>query len=121
MKKHVSLFFIFLTISFYGCSKKEIVYLPVTTTSQEALNHYRNGILSWEVGDGFEMRTHFDSALAIDPNFAMALELYQSPEPRIRKEHIEKAKELLPGLSEAERKLLGIRESYRNGDMDRAL
>ncbi len=121
MKKYVSLFFIFLTISFYGCSKKEVVYLPVTTTSQEALNHYRNGILSWEVGDGFEMRTHFDSALAIDPNFAMALELYQSPEPRIRKEHIEKAKELSPGLSEAERKLLGIRESYRNGDMDKAL
>ena len=121
MKKHISSFFLFLTISFYGCSKKEIVKLPITTSSSEALIYYNKAMLSFEVGDGFEMRQYLDSALALDPNFAMALEMYESQDPLQKKEHRERAKKASNNLTQPEKRQLSIRESYRKGDMNKAL
>ena len=116
--KHILILFI-LIVS--GCSKKEIIKLPITTSNVDALKYYEKAMLSFEVGDGFEMRKYLDSALTIDPNFAMALELYESQDPLQKKEHRERAKKASINISDAEKKLLSIRESYRNGDMDKAL
>ena len=123
MKKHISSFFLFLTISFYGCSKKEIIKLPITTSSQKALEYYMEAekLLGLNIGEGPEIRTLLDSAINLDPNFAMALEMYPTSDQLLAREYEEKAKQLSDKITEAERKILLIRESYRNGNMDKAL
>ena len=113
--------FLLVTIILSNCSKTNVVKLPITTTSPSALEFYNKAMLSFDVGDGPEKRAALDSALALDPNFAMALEMYASQDPRLRKEHQERAKKMVDKITEAERKMLKIRESYRNGDMDMAL
>ena len=84
--------FLLVTIILSNCSKTNVVKLPITTTSPSALEFYNKAMLSFDVGDGPEKRAALDSALALDPNFAMALEMYASQDPRLRKEHQERAK-----------------------------
>jgi len=113
--------FSILLIFISACSKTEVVELPITTSDPKALDYYKKAILSREVGDGPEKRALLDSALSIDPNFAMALELYESQDPIIQRKHQELAKTSVFNASEAEKKMISIRESYRNEDMDKAL
>ena len=120
MKKTVILFSLFLMI-FPGCSKVNIIELPITTSSPKALEYYKKAMLSYQVGDGPEKRALLDSALSIDPNFTMALEFYDSQDPIIKRKHRELAKKNVVDASEAEKKILTIRESYRKEDMDKAL
>tara|TARA_B100000959_G_scaffold283512_1_gene352605 strand:+ start:468 stop:1970 length:1503 start_codon:yes stop_codon:yes gene_type:complete len=116
-----TIYFLLIIVTFFGCEKNIIIELPITTTSPDALVHYKKAMLSFDVGDGPETKKHLDSALALDPNFVLALEFYMSQDPLIRKEHQELARKSVVNASEAERKILIINESYRNGDMDEAL
>jgi len=118
MKKAI---IVFIALFITSCSKKDVIKLPITTSSQKALEYYNRAMLSYEVGDNPEKRADLDSALALDPDFAMALEMYDSQDPLLKKEHREKAKSLFQKITEAEKKMIEIRESYRNGDMDKAL
>ena len=120
MKQHLLLFSIFVII-FNSCSKVEVVDLPITTSSPKALAYYKSAMLSFQVGDAPEKRALLDSALSIDPNFVMALELYESEDPILKRKHRELAKKNVINASEAEKKIISIRESYRNEDMDKAL
>ncbi|SVA90603.1 uncharacterized protein METZ01_LOCUS143457 [marine metagenome] len=113
--------FLFITIIISNCSKKEIIKLPITTSSKEALEYFERAMLSYQVGDGPECNADLDSALALDPEFAMALEFYESQNQRENIEREEKAKSLFLKISEAEKKIINIREGYREGDMDKAL
>ena len=79
------LFFLF----FFSCSKKEIVKLPITTSSEKAFEYYKKAMSSLEVGDDFEKRIFLDSALSLDSEFIMALELYDSPDPILTKKNQE--------------------------------
>jgi tetratricopeptide (TPR) repeat protein len=106
---------------FSACSKTPVVELPVTTSSPKALKHYEKAMLSAQVGDGFEKRQYLDSALALDPNFAMALEMYESNDPLLKRKQREKAKSLHASVSDAEQFMLNIRNAYRDGNMDDAL
>ena len=110
--------FSFLVLS---CSNKPTVELPITTSSEKAFGYYKKAMNSFEVGDDFETRLFLDSALVQDSIFVLALEFHGSPDPIIRKQYQDKAKSLSKNVTEAERKILSIRESYRNGDMDQAL
>ena len=66
---------IFITaFVFSACSKKPVVKLPITTTSSKALEYYNKAMSYQDVGEGFESKTDLDSAIALDPNFAMAIE-----------------------------------------------
>ena len=120
MKQHFLLFSIFVII-FNGCSKVEVVDLPITTSSPKALAYYKACYVILQVGDAPETRALLDSALSIDPNFVMALELYESEDPILKRKHRELAKKNVVNASEAEKKMISIRESYRNEDMDKAL
>ena len=122
MKKLLCLLFI-STLSFIGCSSKEIIMLPITTSSPDALKYYREAdrLLGLNIGEGPEIRTLLDSALVMDQDFAMALEMYPTNDPLLAREYEEKAKSLFDKITEAERKILNIRESYRNSNMDAAL
>ena len=113
--------FLLVTIILSNCSKINVVKLPITTSSQKALEHYNRAMLSYEVGDDPEKRANLDSALVLDPDFAMALEMYDSQDPLLKKEHREKAKSLFQKITDAEKKMIETRESYRNGDMDKAI
>jgi len=112
---------LFLTIIISSCSKKELIKLPITTSSTKALEYFERAMLSYQVGDGPECNADLDSALALDPEFAMALEFYESQNQRENIEFREKAKLLFPKISEGERKIISIREGYREGNMDKAL
>ena len=83
MKQHFLLSLI-LVITFNSCSTIEIRDLPITTSSPKALEYYKRAMLSFQVGDAPEKRALLDSALSIDPNFVMALELYESPDPILK-------------------------------------
>ena len=113
--------FLFITIIISSCSKKELIKLPITTSSTKALEYFERAMLSYQVGDGPECNADLDSALALDPEFAMALEFYESQNQRENIEFREKAKLLFPKISEGERKIISIREGYREGNMDKAL
>ena len=104
-----------------ACSKQPVVELPITTSSPKALEYYKKAMLSEEVGDGFEKRQFLDSALALDSNFAMALDWYESLDPVKKREQRARAKALQPTVSEAEQFILKIRNAYRNGNLDDAL
>ena len=104
-----------------GCSKKEVIKLPITTLSDEALSFYNKAMLHSEIFEGLEKRQTLDSALVLDSNFVMALEMYGSDNDLIKRKHQEKAKKLSNKVTESERKRLEIRQSYRSGNMDAAL
>ena len=112
MKKTIILFSLFLII-FSGCSKVDIIELPITTSSPKSLDYYKKAMLSYQVGDGLEKRALLDSALNLDPNFVMALELYESQDPILNREYQERAKKNAANVSEAERKILTARQSYK--------
>ena len=122
MKKLLCLLFL-STIFFVGCSSKEVIRLPITTSSPDALKYYKKAdrLLGLNIGEGPEIRHFLDSALVMDPDFAMALEMYPTSDPLLAREYEEKAKSLSDKITDAERKILNIRESYRNSNMDAAL
>jgi len=121
--KKPTCFYVILLVFLMGCSKIEVIDLPITTSSPEALILYKkaNKINSLNFGEGKEIRTILDSVLALDPNFAIALEMYPTNDPLLEKEYQQKAKSLSSNITEAEKKILKIRDSYRNSDMDAAL
>ena len=108
MKQRFLLFSIFVII-FNSCSKVEVIDLPITTSSPKALAYYKSAMLSFQVGDAPEKRALLDSALSIDPNFVMALELYESPDPILKRKHRELAKENVVNASQAEKKMVSIK------------
>ena len=114
-------FIVFFSLLVISCSSKPVVELPISTSSKKALSYYKSAMKSFEVGDEFEKRLFLDSALIHDSNFVLALEFHGSPDPIIRKKYQDKAKILSVNVTEAERKIISIRESYRKGDMDQAL
>ena len=97
---------LFITIIISSCSKKELIKLPITTSSTDALEYFERAMLSYQVGDGPECNADLDSALALDPEFAMALEFYESQNPRENMEREEKAKSLFPKISLIAAKLI---------------
>ena len=121
--KKTTCFYIVLLVLLTGCSKVDVVKLPITTSSQQALEYYKEAekLLGLNVGEGPEIRALLDSAIGLDPNFVMALEMYPTDDQLLEREYKEKAKKLSDKITESERKILSIRESYRSGDMDAAL
>ena len=119
MKNFLSL--LSFCVFFFSCSQKPIEKLPITTSSTDALIYYEKAIKHLQVGEQMEKRQYLDSALILDPLFALALEFYDSPNLIKRKKDQEKAKSLFSKISEEEQKILQIREGYRTNNMDKAL
>ena len=114
-------FLIINLVILFSCAKQPLVELPITTSSGIALEHYRTAMKHWEVGDDFEKRIHLDSAIMIDPNFALALDMNDVPDRSNRKAYQKKAQSLIEKVTDQERLILLIRDSYRNDNMDNAL
>ncbi|SVA99612.1 uncharacterized protein METZ01_LOCUS152466 [marine metagenome] len=114
-------FLIINLVILFSCAKQPLVELPITTSSGIALEHYKTAMKHWEVGDDFEKRIHLDSAIMIDPNFALALDMNDVPDRSNRKAYQKKAQSLIEKVTDQERLILLIRDSYRNDNMDNAL
>ena len=84
-------FLIINLVFLFSCAKQPLVELPITTSSDIALEHYRTAMKHWEVGDDFEKRIHLDSAIMTDPNFALALDMNDVPDRSNRKAYQKKA------------------------------
>ena len=114
-------FLIIHLVFLFSCAKQPLVELPITTTSDIALEHYKTAMKHWEVGDNLEKRVQLDSAIMIDPNFALALDMNDVPDRSKRKAYQKKAQSLIDKVTDQERMILLIRDSYRNNNMDNAL
>lgn len=49
-----------------------VMTLPVTTTSDEAREHFTEGLFAFDMVRGYEARMHFGMAVESDPTFALA-------------------------------------------------
>ena len=121
MKKHLSIFLILLAISFYGCSKTELIELPITTSSEKSLQYYHKAHDYYSTTDFPEGWMMLDSALALDPNFAMANLWRWHPDPNIRMQYRNKAYSLINKVSKPEKYILKSNQFEDIGNMDSAL
>ena len=71
-------------ILLFSCADKTIEQLPITTNSEKARKHYQKAREYYLTTDFPEGWSSLDSALAIDPNFAMASLIRWHPDPSIR-------------------------------------
>ncbi|MBZ5680599.1 MAG: tetratricopeptide repeat protein [Acidobacteriia bacterium] len=92
--------------------------IPITTKSDEARNEFLQGRSLSERLLGQESLAHFDKAIALDPDFALA-ELGRannSPTAKEFFEHLKKAVSLADKASEGEKTLILANEAGANGD-----
>ena len=120
MKKYTYSFFTLL-IFFYSCADKVVEKLPITTNSEEAQKYYQKALEYYLTTDYPEGWSALDSALMIDPNFAMASLIRWHPDPSIRTKNRKKAYSLINTVSNAERYILKANRSEDEGNSDSAL
>jgi tetratricopeptide (TPR) repeat protein len=124
MKRHhvlkllSSLLLLMFTMAPWGCRKKDEGKIPVTTSSSEALNQFLQGRTLAENLRLTDAIGHFQKALEIDPDFAMA-HLYLAQSAGTTKEffdHLNQAVALSQKASEGERLWILGAEAASHGD-----
>ena len=120
MKRYIYRFSILL-ILLYSCTDKVVERLPITTKSEEAQQYYQKALEYYLTTDYPEGWSALDSALMIDPNFAMASLIRWHPDPSIRTKNRKKAYSLINTVSNAERYILKANRSEDEGNLDSAL
>jgi tetratricopeptide (TPR) repeat protein len=111
-------------VAWIGCNKADKVAassdgakIPVTTASEEARKEYLTGRDLSDRLLGQDSLQHYDKALALDPDFALA-ELGRannSPTAKEFFEHMKKATTLAPKASNGERLLILANQAGANG------
>lgn len=65
-----------LLLSCKQAEEKKLVYpeneIPVSTSSEEALNEFKEGLKIFDEGNSLKARPYFEKALELDPNFVSA-------------------------------------------------
>jgi tetratricopeptide (TPR) repeat protein len=92
--------------------------IPITTSSEEARKEFLAGRDLSEKLRITDSIAHFDKAISLDPNFALAelLRANVSPAPKEFFEHLKKAVALADKASDGERLLIQANEAGANGD-----
>ena len=103
------------------CSKQEIVELPITTSSEKALVFYHKALIERESGGYVEKAAFFDSSIAIDSNFVLALLYNDNPDNLLKKKRIKRAHSLRETVTRQERLILDIEKNKTSGNLDAAL
>ena len=114
---------LFLTVSLFvaGCSSVTDEPLPVTTTSDKALEFFNKAVYHVEQGEWSEAQTNYQSALRIDPNFVMANLWGWSSDPIQNRKYNETAIANKDKVSDAERLRVEMMMAGRQGDQSRRL
>mgnify|MGYP002526160791 FL=1 len=97
---------VFIALFITSCSKQPVVELPITTSSPEALEYYKKAIDYYKTTDFEEGWAVLDSALSLDPDFALASLRRYHPDPDIRVKNRKRAYSLIDNVSTAEQYIL---------------
>jgi tetratricopeptide (TPR) repeat protein len=106
-----------------GVKKEKTTDIPVTTQSKEAMESFRNGLMSLDQNDNQKARTYFLKAIEQDPKLAVAY-LYKSNTdltPKEFAEDMEKAKANLEGASEWEKLYFDYSSTFLSSDWNKRL
>lgn len=102
---------------------REVVEIPVTTSSDTALALFDEGQYLLDVGRGVEARERFQAAIAEDPDFAYAY--FNASNASLSfaefKETLDAAMEHMEGKSEGERLLVEINQTFLDNNSDQGL
>ena len=90
MKESINKLFISVILLF-SCTDKIVEQLPITTSSERARKYYQKAREYYLTTDFPEGWSFLDSALAIDPNFAMASLIRWHPDPSIKAKNRKKS------------------------------
>lgn len=118
VKKTALILFISIALQ---CSKEETVELPITTSSEKALVFYQKALMEWESGGYVEKTAYFDSSIAIDSNFALALLYNDNPDNILKKKRRKRAHSLRETVTRQERLILDLEKNKNSGNLDAAL
>ena len=101
-----------LVMGVFACNNQENVQkeIPVTTSSDEAHEVFIEARNHWELWEDNQAAVLFDSAIALDPEFAMAYfyRAFSGGGANVFNEHIEKAAALADNISPGEQLLVEI-------------
>jgi len=100
------------------CSNTDRGHIPITTSSEVALEHFQRGLDLYDVLRNGEAYRHFQRALNADPDFALAY-LYAAltnPSAKGFFDNLRQAKKHVGDVSPGERLLVRSTEAGANGD-----
>lgn len=117
----ISLLFCIATVS--NAQKDKNKGLMFTTSSNEALSFFTDGLKYYDLGENTKARASLQNAIKQDPSFAVAYihlaTLSTSPQEFVS--NLDKAKEHLSGTNEWEKLLYDFTETYLTDNMDKRL
>jgi len=124
--KHIKLFLLSTSIALmaftiFSCKKETTSKIPITTTSEKALEYYNEGAALAQKLRGQEAVYYYLKAIAEDKDFAIAymqLALVQTT-PKLVFKYLEKAKSLSKKVSEGERLTILAVEAHFNNDREK--
>ena len=93
---------ILFTLILFACTGTEDIKLPVTTSSEKALELYNEGIKYSDKWEGREAQQKFAAALRIDPNFILANLYAGSDDPALVRQYRARAVENKSNGTESE-------------------
>ena len=93
---------ILFTLVLFACTVTEDIKLPVTTSSEKALELYNEGIKYSDKWEGREAQQKFAAALRIDPNFILANLYAGSDDPALVRQYRARAVENKSNGTESE-------------------
>jgi len=113
----IGLLFILATFILTGCSKNNSQSIPLTSSSEQAIEYYNQGLELSQNIQGQDALYYFSKAIGEDPEFAMAyvqLALVQTT-PKLAFKYLEKAKSLIGNISKGEElTILAIEAGFNN-------
>jgi len=104
-----------------ACSNVKDEPLPITSTSEKAIEFFKTGSMHWEQGEWTEARNNFSSALRVDPNFVLANLYTPEPDPQQRRKYRKIATDNKNNVSDAEKIQIEMWEAQRNGQSSKRL
>ena len=108
-------FSILITLFLAACTSTNDIKLPVTTSSEKALELYNEAIEFSDKWEGREAQQKFAAALRIDPNFILANLYAGSEDPAIVRQYRTRALENKSNGSESEEIKVDIWMAQREG------
>ena len=112
---------IILSLLIISCSETTNTPLPITTSSDKALEKYQQGYYEWGNHDGLKRWENMNEALIIDPDFILANLYINEPDPNKRKTYRDNAIKNKNNGSEAERIRVDIFIANREGDTNESI
>jgi tetratricopeptide (TPR) repeat protein len=120
LSSFVTIFIIAVSFVLLDCSSKESTKIPITTTSEKAIEYYSEGMILQENFRGHEAVYFYLKALSEDPDFAMAyLKMAQvQTTPKQFLKYLTKAQSKISNISKGEKLLILIAEAGASGNQE---